>query len=390
MQLIKRVTLLVCVLCAGVAANSQATLEKPLKIAVFAPVYLDSAFSNDTYKLGTASLPRLMLPGLDFYNGVMMAIDSLNKENVPVSVVFYDTKSVTTPLRTIVSDPGLKDVSLIIASFNLRSDVKPLADLALQLNVPLISATYPNDGGISANPFFVMINPTLKTHIEAIYRFLHRTYPTENLIYFRRKGAIEDVIQYIIADMNKKTAGVPLKIKTIDLTDSFSTSQVTEHLDSTRQNIVICGTLNEEFGMNLSRALGSSSKTYRSITMGMPTWDGLRDISKDIEVIYTTPYNFIRNDKLSADLSAKYKTRYAGRPGDMFFKGYEAMYHFTKLLVKNGSSLINALSAKEYKLFNDFDIQPVRATEENALPDYLENKKLYFIRKVDGQVKSIL
>ena len=51
--------------------NSCAQNDKPLKIAVFAPVYLDSAFDNGNYKLGNASLPRQMLPGLDFYNGVM-------------------------------------------------------------------------------------------------------------------------------------------------------------------------------------------------------------------------------------------------------------------------------------------------------------------------------
>jgi hypothetical protein len=362
--------------------------EKPLKIAVFAPVYLDSVFTEGNYKLGNAYLPRQVLPGLDFYNGMMMAIDSLNTTHTPISVLFYDSKSATMPLQTVVSNPELQDVSLIIASFNSRTDIKPLADLALQLNVPLISSTYPNDGGITGNPFFVLINPTLKTHIEAIYHYLHRVYPLENMVLFRKKGGIEDLIQYVLGDMNRKTAGVPLKIKTVELTDSFSVRDVTDNLDSTKQNIVICGTLNEEFGSSLSKALGSS-RNFHTITMGMPTWDGIKDISKDIEIIYTTPYNFLKNDKLMIELNAKYRAKYAGRPGDMFFKGYEAMFHFSKLLVKNKSNLINTLSDKDFKLFNDFDIQPVKSNKESSQPDYLENKKLYFIRKADGVVKSV-
>jgi hypothetical protein len=47
------------------------------------------------YKLGKANLPRYILPGLDFYNGMMMAVDSLNKEQAPVEVLFYDSKSRT-------------------------------------------------------------------------------------------------------------------------------------------------------------------------------------------------------------------------------------------------------------------------------------------------------
>ncbi len=62
------------------------------------------------------------------------------------------------------------------------------------------------------------------------------------------------------------------------------------------------------------------------------------------------------------------------------------MFHFSKLLVKNGITLISTLSDKDFKLFNDFDIQPVKTT---STTDYLENKKIYFIRKVDGQIKSI-
>jgi hypothetical protein len=74
----------------GTASRS---LHKPLKIAIFAPVYLDSAFEGPIYKLGKNNLPRYMLPGLDFYNGAMMAVDSLNKEHAAVEVLFFDTKN---------------------------------------------------------------------------------------------------------------------------------------------------------------------------------------------------------------------------------------------------------------------------------------------------------
>ena len=279
-------------------------------------------------------------------------------------------------------------MSLIIASFNARAEIKPLADFALAANIPLLSYTYPNDGSVENNPFFFLVNPTLKTHIEAIYRYLHKNYPTDNMVLFRKKGPIEDLIQQVLTEMNKKTVGLPLKLKTYDLPDSFSTSQVTDILDSTKQNIVICGTLNEEFAINLTRALGGA-KNYHNLVIGMPTWDGLKDISRYNEIIYTTPYNFLRNEKLTADLTNKYKTKLSGRPSDMYFKGFEAMFHFGKLLLKHRGGLVNNLSDKDFKLFNEFDFQPVKTASGKSIPDYLENKKLYFIRKLDGLVKSV-
>jgi hypothetical protein len=39
-------------------------------------------------------------------------------------------------------------------------------------------------------------------------------------------------------------------------------------------------------------------------------------------------------------------------------------------------------------LFGEFDIQPIISKTTNTL-DYFENKKLYFVRKADGVVKTV-
>jgi hypothetical protein len=368
-------------------SDAQTDTVKPARIAVFAPVYLDSAFTGDTYKLGRNNLPKYILPGLDFYNGMLMAVDSLNAENAPVEVLFYDSKNPQSSIQALSTDPDFHDISLIIASFNNRAEVKPLAELAMQQQILLISATYPNDGGTSANPYFIMLNSNLNTHIEAIFRYFQRMYPLENILVFRRKSNAADFIQNSFAELNRKTAGTPLKLLTIELPDNFTPDQVTGYLDSTKQNIVFCGSLDENFGLNLSKAL-SSAKIYPVTVVGMPTWDGIKDIGKGIDITYSTPYNLTRTDKLSHWLTTKYRELYAGRPSDMFFKGFESMYHFSKLLLKHRDSLMYNLSDKSYKLFADFDIRPVQP-KEGTTPDYLENKKIYFIRKIDGKLKSV-
>ncbi|MEN9598725.1 MAG: hypothetical protein RL596_1036 [Bacteroidota bacterium] len=375
-------------LCTLFVSSELQAQTKKLKVLVFAPVYLDSAFDGTTYKLGNANLPRTILPGLDFYNGIMLAVDSLNKEYQPLDIYFFDTKSITEPMEVILDKEEVQDASLVIAAFNNRNEIKDIADFALQKKIPLISMTYPNDGGISANPFFALVNPTLRTHIEAIYTYLGRIYPTEQIVYFRRAGSTEDMIAGIMSELNKKTYKIPLKIKTVSLPDSFTIEQVLTQLDSNKQNIVVCGTLNEVFGMNLTKAIGNNKK-YKAIIIGSPTWDAIKDIGKDAEIIYTTPYNYQRTDKTAQSITNNYRAIYAGRPSDMVFKAFEAMYRFGKLLVRYGNNTINHLSDKDLKLFNEFDFQPVRAKKESSLPDYLENKKLYFVKKVDGQIKTI-
>ncbi|WP_295233895.1 ABC transporter substrate-binding protein [Sediminibacterium sp.] len=382
---IKKYFLPLLILLAGNGLLAQQ--PTPLKIAVFAPIYLDTVFNGSNYTLGNNNLPRTVLPGLDFYNGIQLAIDSLNAEGQSLTVLFYDSKSNTQSVKQLLSTEALQDVSMIIASFNNRNDIKPLADFALNKQIPLISMTYPNDGGVKANPYFALVNPTLTTHVEGIFKYLQKNYPTEPILYLKRQGGLEDMIEGLFKDLNKKTPGLPLKIKTVAATDSTNIASFNSVLDSTKINIIFCGSLNENFGMNLVKTT-AANKSYKSILIGMPTWDAIKDLGKGTEIIYSTPYNYNRIDKLAQYINQSYRSKVAGRPSDMVFKGFEAMFHFGKLLIKHQNNIASQLSDNSFKLFNEFDFVPVKTNGE-PIPAYLENKRIYFVKKTDGVIKSI-
>ncbi len=366
--------------------------ESPTKIAVFAPLYLDSAFNGNNFKLGNTNLPKFLLPGLEFYNGVIMAIDSLNAEGVNAEVLIYDSKQSESAIQEILSKPELEGVSLIIASFNNRNEIKPLADFALSRKIALISETYPNDGGVTENPYFVLVNSTLRTHIDALYKYLQRFHSTDHLIWIKRKGALEDMIQSFFTELQKKTPSLALRIKTVEMVDSLNQQTLLTSLDSNRNNVLICGSLNEPFGTAIVKTL-ADNKDYKGTVIGMPTWDGFKDLAKPeykgIEIIYSSPYHFPRTDKIAISISNKYRNKFQARPSDQVFKGFESMYHFSKLLIKHKEAFLNNLSNKSFKVFNEFDIQPIRFKRDNPIPDYLENKKIYILKKLDGQIKPV-
>lgn len=386
------IIVLLLVLVSFFAIQESRAQEAPTKIAVFAPLYLDSAFNGNNFKLGNTNLPKFLLPGLEFYNGVMMAIDSLNAEGVNAEVLIYDSKQSESAIQEILSKPELEGVSLIIASFNNRNEIKALADFALSRKIALISETYPNDGGVTENPYFVLVNSTLRTHIDALYKYLQRFHSTDNLIWIKRKGALEDMIQSFFTELQKKTPSLALRIKTVEMVDSLNQQKVLTSLDSNRNNVLICGSLNEPFGTAIVKTL-ADNKDYKGTVIGMPTWDGFKDLAKPeykgIEIIYSSPYHFPRTDKIAISISNKYRNKFQARPSDQVFKGFESMYHFSKLLIKHKEAFLNNLSNKSYKVFNEFDIQPIRFKRDNPIPDYLENKKIYILKKLDGQIKPV-
>ena len=71
-------------------AQSSSTLQERKTIIVFIPLEIDAAFNGSEYILGNNNLPKTMLPALDFYNGVMMALDSMKKINSLLDVRIVD------------------------------------------------------------------------------------------------------------------------------------------------------------------------------------------------------------------------------------------------------------------------------------------------------------
>ena len=77
----------------------------------------------------------------------------------------------------------------------------------------------------------------------------------------------------------------------------------------------------------------------------------------------------------------------------MVFRGYETTLHFGQLLSAHKGQLDGSIGERKFKVFNDFDIQPVftKTIPSRAVThlQYLENKKLYFIKKVNGNVVAV-
>ena len=363
------------------------------KIAVFAPLYLDSAFNElDEYRYAKNAFPKFINPGLEFYEGAQLALDSLNKEYAQLEVFIYDTRSAKESLAEQLNKPEMDSMALIIAHCN-TSEVKQFADAGLKRNIPVINANLPNDGGTNGNPFFVLLNPTLRTQCEGIYRHIQKYYSLNPIIVFRKKGQLEDRVKLYFDEFGKNTVGVPLKMKYVDLTDSFTVNHLKPYLDTTNQTLCIAGSLDENFGRRLAQQLANLKKQkYLSSVVGMPTWDNIKDFNKPeykgLEITFSNPFYNAKLDKFSQSIINHFNNVMYARPSDMVFRGYEVTWKYARLLLQYGKDLSSNLSNKSHKVFTDFDIQPV-VNKENMSLEYFENRKLYFLKWQDGVIKSI-
>ena len=360
------------------------------KIAVFAPLYLDSAFDATNGYRYDKNFPKFINPGLEFYEGVQFALDSLSKENAQLEVFVFDTRSAKTLLLEQLNE--LDSVGLIIPHANAQENWV-LADEARMRKVPYINVNLPNDGGITNNPYFVMLNPSLRTHVNSVYRHIQKYFALNTVTVLRKKGQMEDSIKSYIQDYEHSTSSVPLKLRYIDLIDSFTLKQLLPLLDSNRQNTFIAASLDDNFNRRVITQLASAGRSYKTSIIGMPTLNNLeKDFSrpefKGPEIIYGHPFYNARTDKVSAEINNHFSTKMFARPSDMVYRGYEVMWKYSKLLAQYKNDLSSNLSNKSNKVFTDFDIQPVLNSQTMTM-EYFENKKLYFIKWQDGVIRGV-
>jgi hypothetical protein len=379
------ITLLV-VICGPRTLSAQ---SKAYSVAVLAPLYLDSAFdAGGNYRLGK-QYPRYAFPGLEFAEGARLAMDTLQVQGATLSYSLFDIRSEA--IQHLIETHRLDSVQLIIASVS-GSDFQMLADFAKARNIPFVSATWPNEGGVSANPFVCILNPTILAHCEAIYHFIVQNHPTHQILYIRRPGTMEDRLEGYFKQLNEARGTPLLSLQTVMVGDSLNAALLQPYLDSNRYAVILCGSLDEAFGANLVKACGSLSTSYPMTLIGMPTWQGSRALEnpdlRTMPYLYTTAFLLPDIDSTAAALS--FPQRFAGltrtKPGDMAFEGYESTYFFANLLLRYPGVLMSHVGEAGFQTYTPYDIKPVFLKVGNQVPDYFENKHIYILRRQNGAV----
>ncbi len=368
-------------------------LNKPTvyKIGIFSPLYLDSVFTKNTFRY-KQNVPRFIMPAVDFVQGALIALDSLQAGENYFDATVYDSKSFTESVADLIQNKKLDSLHLIIGNVK-DEEYHQLANFAQQRKIPFISATYPNDAGINVNPFLVIMNSTLKSHCEAIYSYVLQNHGTDRIYLLRQKGEQEDMVASYFKKINEKEGKPLLPIETIIVNNNVTAAYLRSKLDSNSKSIIIAGSLDETFAGKIAKASFELQKTYPITLIGMPTWDNFSSLYNKKElsnfpVYYTTAFYNDKQDTFSKTLMAAYLKKYKGKPSDMAFKGFESVYLFTKLLAKNPDNFMQNINDKSLKVFCEYNFRPVSLNNESGTPDYFENKHLYIIKILNGSTSK--
>lgn len=359
------------------------------KMAIFTPLYIDQAFDNaGSYRYSGKSFPKQSITGLEFYHGAALAIDSLNKMNIPLDVYVYDSKSERETLEQQFSKCAADGVELIIANCSI-TELTTLARLGADKKITVLNATVPNNANTTDNPYFVVLNPTIQTQLEELYDYMKQKYAGRQVTVITRKQSSENYIRSVIETLNKYYKD-SVKISFREVNDEIALKALGTTTQPTQTGIFLVGSLDTEFGSKILKQFSANSKNYGALTLiGMPTWENLplsKPEYKGMEIIYSTPFYSSKTDGISRSILNYYSKKMFAAPSDLVYRAYGLTYKFGNLLNRYGKDINKNLASKEYKGLYELDIQPDYL---NGKISHYENRKLYYLKYFDGALAGV-
>ncbi|MGN6508290.1 MAG: ABC transporter substrate-binding protein [Chitinophaga sp.] len=355
-------------------------------VAVFTPLFLDSVFAT-SMEIPGRTMPRFVMPGLEFYEGVQMALDSLKNSGMHLTVRVFDNKGKYNDVGAILRSRQLDNTDLIIGAVG-SPEFQQLSDYAKQKQINFVSATYPNDGGVTDNPFLVIANSTLRSHVEAIHNYAQKAYANKNIVVLRRNTNFEAGIAANIKEAyDKLNYDKKSRIRELVWSDATTESQISQLLLTDRPNVIIITALDEAGAKSILRKLAAQKTTYPMHIFGMPTWDIMKFKEPEfvgLTMYYSTPYHNDKTDVYSKYVGDQFRKIYKARPSDLVFKGFELTWYFVNLLHQDGLYFNKDMNKPGNRVFTTFNFQPVYLEDGEETPDYFENKNIYVIMKGDS------
>lgn len=347
------------------------------RVDILVPLYL-SELVKDGKPVYKGKIPEKASAGLDFYDGIKLAADSLNTLGYSIDVYVHDIMDPEHTVEKLAKNKVLDSSDLIIGAVQSQQ-IPVVADIARRKKINFISTISPSDGGVSNNPYFTLLQPSLQSHCEWIMNEVKRKYHKTEPIMFYRTGNTNDENAYKYLTNNKDKKWNKLSCNTIP-----TQQQLASFFDSTKTNVIVMSIIDYSYSEKILQDLYTYFPTYNFEVYGMPSWRSMPSLRKpdaypNVAVYITVPFYYDPSTPNGQKLANKYKALAgSSRPGEFVYRGYETMFWYAYLLKKYGTIFNEQISDNSFSPFTKFEVKPQWDDNEELL--YNENKHIYLYR----------
>lgn len=358
------------------------------RIDLLLPLHLNSLVVAG--KAVQKSTPESVLPYINFYEGMLLAADTLAAMGQKVDIYVHDIKDPSSGIDALTA-PGstMNGTDLIIGTLQ-SNEIPEVAAFAKTNKVNFLSALSPADAGVKDNPYFILVQPTLNTHLHQMIKYALRQFKAQPkvLLYEMQTSGEREAYEQLTDALATEKNIQALQISGT-LPDSAALAAL---LEPGKRNVVFISVLKTGSAETLLKTLAALSDQYDIEVFGMPSWKSIRGLTTpgyygNLTINYTTPFHYNYQSPRGTAIRTAYTERFGGTASEMVLRGYESLYWMSHLLNRYGPVFNESMSKIGDISFTKYDIKPAWSGKNDFL--YFENNQLYIFRYHQGIMQVI-
>lgn len=314
---------------------------KTIKAAVMLP-----------FMAGTSTNMDEQVRMVEYYEGFLMAVDSLKKQGVSIDLYTYDTKGREATLNNILSKKEMKNMDIIFGPAKAQ-DIDVLATFADKNNIRLVVPFAPKVDEVFKNPHIYQINTPQSYLYSEVYEHFTRKFSDSNVIFLNASNGDREKDEFI-KGMKTELRNNGISYRDFTVTDNFY--EITTVMDTLRNNIFIPTSGKSTALVKILPQLTQIRRerpNYMMNLFGYPEWQTYtNDYLASFYEIDTYFYSSFYTNNLfpaAVHFTNSYRRWYSKDMANIYPKygmlGYDTGYFFLKGLSKYGNKLEENLNS---------------------------------------------
>ena len=267
---------------------------------------------------------------LQFYEGFLLAVDSLKKTGANFRIYVYDVEPTAPGMEKVLKKPEMKKMDLMIGMV-YNTCFKVAASWAKKNHVPLVSPVSEREAQVENNPMVIKVQPNNETAVSELTSVIAAKYPYAHILVVRGVDAE--------AALTAEKLMAECRARTLDITE-VTEEQLLNHLIPAGENIVVAVTTQKSVALNILGKLNSTELEYDFRLFGLPRWDQFEGL--DLELMeksrthIVAPWYIDPFDPATRIFEEQFQMIYQAYPEILAYQGYDVGFYFLKALYRYG------------------------------------------------------
>lgn len=316
-----------------------------IKTAIILPLMLNDSVSSEQMKM------------VEFYEGALLALDSLKKQGVSVDLHVYDSGNKWASIQSILDKPEMKEMNLIIGPV-YDTHIAEAAVFAENNGIRMVVPFARQVDAVFTNPYVYQVNTPQSYFYSEVYDHFFMQFPQPNVVFFESpEEKDDDLISGFKRELSYRN--VPYTVLLADTATNKDT--ILTHLDTQRQNILMMtsdksGCLNNMVPVFQLLVRDTASTKFDINLFGYPQYQVYTNnhLASFYE-IGTYFYSSFYTNNLLPEAKAfhqKYRRTYSKEIVNRYPKyailGFDVTYYFLKAMHLYGTDIDNRLNEMQY------------------------------------------